>query len=110
MPKLGFHLFWHFRDHFCSPGGHPTFERAVSSYTKNDLAPSSDRPERAVDTWYHRGMAIIHHIIDSGGPGGDPGAPGPNVQLNVIFSHTSTNFPNSRNAFREAAHVRKMTL
>ena len=70
-----------------APTRKPTFERAVSSYTKNDLAPSSDRPERAVDTWYHRGMDIFHHTIVSGGPRGDPEAPGPNVQLWDFFPH-----------------------
>ena len=60
--------------HFAPPGGHPAFDRTAGRWTKNDLAPSSDRPERAVDTWYHRGMDIFHHGIDSRGPGGDPEA------------------------------------
>ena len=40
--------------------------------TKNALAPSSERPERRVDTWYYRDMYIFHHTIDSRGSGGDP--------------------------------------
>ncbi len=54
------------------------------------------------DTWYHRGMTIFHHTIDSGGPGGDPWTLDQNVPVRIIFSHTSTNF---QNAFREATHV-----
>ena len=50
-------------------------------------------------------MTIFHPTIDSGCPGGDPWAPDPNVYLNSYFSHTFTNFPNIRNAFRGAAHV-----
>ena len=82
-------------------GGHSAFYRAVSSCSKNDLAPSSGRVERAVDTCFHRGMTIIHHNIDSGGPDGDPEALVQNVPVRLYFSHTSTNF---QNAFREAAH------
>ena len=54
------------------PGSDPTFDCTSGPGTKNALAPSSDRPERRVDTWYHRGMSIFHHTIDSRGPGGDP--------------------------------------
>ena len=43
----------------------------LSRLTKNDLAPSSDRVVRAIDTWYHRGMIIFHRGIDSGKPRGD---------------------------------------
>ena len=50
-------------------------------------------------------MTVFHHTIDSGGAGGVPKVLGQNVYLHRIFLHTSTNFPNSRNAFREAAHV-----
>ena len=55
--------------------------RAVNCCTKNELAPSSGRLGRAVDTCFHRGMTVFHHTIDSGGPGGDPEALGPNVYL-----------------------------
>ena len=100
--KAGFRLFRHFGSILAPPGCHPAFERAVSCYTKNELAPSSGRLERAVDTCFHRGMIVFHRTIDSGDPGDDPEALGPNVYLWTFFFHTSTN---SRNAFREAAHV-----
>ena len=53
-------------------GADPIFDCAAGPGTRNGLAPSSDRPERRVDPWYHRGMSIFHHTIDSRGPGGDP--------------------------------------
>ena len=60
-------------------GGHPTFDGAAGLCSKNDLAPSSDRVERAIDTCFHPRMIIFHHTIDSGGPSGDPWTPDPNA-------------------------------
>ena len=50
-----------------------------SSRSQNDLAPSSGRPERRVDTLFHRGMSIYHYTIDSSGPGDTLGPPYPNI-------------------------------
>ena len=83
--RAGFRLLMHFGSILVPPGGHPAFERGVSCYTKNELAPSSDRLERAADTCFNRGMTVFHHTIDSGRPGGDPEALGPNVYLWIFF-------------------------
>ena len=78
-PKLGFRAFGHFLIILVLPGGHPTFDCAADPCTQNGLSPSSDRPERRVDTWFHRGMSIHHHTIDCRCPGGNPRGPYPNI-------------------------------
>ena len=54
------------------PGAHPALQRAAGPGTKNDLAPSSERVGRAIDTYFRSRIIIHHRTIDSGGPSGDP--------------------------------------
>ena len=82
--------------------GHPAFECAVGPCTKNYLAPSSDRPERAVDDCFDPRMVIFHHTIDSGSPGDDPRASEANVHNSKLFFPSFEDFCYQ---FQNAVHV-----